>query len=143
MVLAGLTPDVVMDIATRALSFYSFQVNYELRQQALTLADKTQTIANQEAVIQSMNSQGQVELSRQQHLVQGLEYWSLWLAFRPSSYVNLRYAQSPSTRAAGHANRDAGFARALGGKESSVPSPADSLRCQPPKARALGCAATR
>eukprot|EP00042_Codosiga_hollandica_P026400 m.124618 g.124618 ORF g.124618 m.124618 type:complete len:176 (-) comp52185_c0_seq21:400-927(-) len=70
MVLAGLTPDVVMDIATRALSFYSFQVNYELRQQALTLADKTQTIANQEAVIQSMNSQGQVELSRQQHLVQ-------------------------------------------------------------------------
>ena len=30
MILAGLTPEVIVDIASRGLAFYSFQVNFEL-----------------------------------------------------------------------------------------------------------------
>ncbi|XP_049424368.1 E3 ubiquitin-protein ligase CCNB1IP1 [Epinephelus fuscoguttatus] len=63
MVLAGLRPDVVLDISARALAFWSYQVHQERMFQEYSLSRAETQLKQMEKVLTQQNQSREVELS--------------------------------------------------------------------------------
>ncbi|KAK2863062.1 hypothetical protein Q5P01_002595 [Channa striata] len=63
MVLAGLRPDIVLDISTRALAFWSYQVHQERMYQEYSLSRAESQLKQMEKVLTQQNQSRELELT--------------------------------------------------------------------------------
>eukprot|EP00048_Salpingoeca_helianthica_P001237 m.47752 g.47752 ORF g.47752 m.47752 type:complete len:211 (+) comp11297_c0_seq1:24-656(+) len=61
MVLAGLSPDIVLEVATRAISFFTFQVSFEL---AFQEHKSAKGVAKMDQAYQALFAQSQTEIEK-------------------------------------------------------------------------------
>ncbi|KAG7496164.1 hypothetical protein JOB18_013420 [Solea senegalensis] len=63
MVLAGLRPDIILDISARALAFWSYQVNQERMYQEYSLSRAEAQLKQMEKVLNQQNQSRELELT--------------------------------------------------------------------------------